>query len=55
MTRMAISMPDQTADWIDAQVAAGQNGSTNEYLRDLVRRDQGARPAGPADRNARHP
>lgn len=62
MTTMNISLPDALKTWVDAQVREGGYGTSSEYLRELIRRDQdrsrmrallldGLRsaPAGPAD------
>ncbi|MBE2243548.1 MAG: type II toxin-antitoxin system ParD family antitoxin [Burkholderiaceae bacterium] len=62
MTTMNISLPDALKAYVDAQVREGDYGTSSEYLRELIRRDQdrnrmralmleGLRsaPAGPAD------
>ncbi len=59
MTTMNVSLPDELKAFVDKQVDAGAYGSTSEFVRDLIRREQdrqhlrsvlldGARsPAGP--------
>ena len=62
MTTMNISLPDVLKTYVDDQVRDGGYGTSSEYLRELIRRDQdrsrmralmfeGLRsaPAGPAD------
>lgn len=62
MTTMNISLPDALKSYVDDQVREGGYGTSSEYLRELIRRDQdrsrmrallleGLRsaPAGPAD------
>lgn len=39
MTTMNISLPDTLKQFVDQQVAAGY-GTSSEYVRDLIRRDQ---------------
>ena len=41
MIRKTISMPDAMSRYIDKRVKAGQYGNDSEYIRDLVRKDQG--------------
>lgn len=38
---MSIDVPESMREYIDNRVAAGNYGNTSEYIRDLVRRDQG--------------
>lgn len=64
MTTMNVSLPDELKAFVDEQVNGGTFGSTSEYVRDLIRREQdrqqlrrllldGARsPAGPAGDDA---
>lgn len=40
MTTMNVSLPDSLKDFVDEQVARRNYGSTSEYIRELVRRDQ---------------
>lgn len=40
MATMNISLPDTLRDFVEAQIAAGGYGTTSEYLRDLIRREQ---------------
>ncbi len=62
MTTMNISLPDALKTYVDDQVRDGGYGTSSEYLRELIRRDQdrshmralmldGLRsaPAGPVD------
>jgi len=37
---MSFALPDSMREYIDNRVAAGNDGNTSEYIRDLVRRDQ---------------
>jgi antitoxin ParD1/3/4 len=64
MTTMNVSLPDELKDFVDEQVHGGGYGSTSEFVRDLIRREQarqqlrgllldGARsPVGPAGDDA---
>jgi len=62
MSTMNISLPDALKDFVDAQVAQGGYGTSSEYVRELIRKDQdrlqlrtlllqggASAPAGPAD------
>ncbi len=62
MTTMNISLPDSLKDFVDHQVSTAGYGTSSEYVRDLIRRDQDrlqlrgllldgaqSRPAGFAD------
>lgn len=40
MTTMNVSLPDQLRAFVDDQVVEGRYGSTSEYVRELIRRDQ---------------
>ena len=40
MATMNISLPDTLRDFVEAQVSEGSYGTTSEYLRDLIRREQ---------------
>ncbi|ACP21690.1 conserved hypothetical protein (plasmid) [Sinorhizobium fredii NGR234] len=40
MGTMNISLPDHLKSFVDEQVAGGGYGSTSEYIRELIRRDQ---------------
>ncbi len=40
MTTMNVSLPDGLKAFVDEQVAEQHYGSTSEYIRDLIRRDQ---------------
>jgi antitoxin ParD1/3/4 len=64
MTTMNVSLPDELKAFVDEQVHGGAYGSTSEFVRDLIRREQhrqqlrgllfdGARsPAGPTGDDA---
>ena len=40
VTTMNVSLPDELRSYIDEQVEGGRYGSTSEYVRELIRRDQ---------------
>lgn len=40
MGTMNISLPDTLRDFVDGQVNVGGYGTSSEYVRDLIRRDQ---------------
>ena len=40
MSTMNISLPDTLKDFVDTQVGARGFGTSNEYVRELIRRDQ---------------
>ena len=40
MSTMNISLPDTLRDFVDKQVTTGGYGTSSEYLRELIRRDQ---------------
>lgn len=41
MSTMNISLPEALKTFVDEQVAGGSYGTSSEYVRDLIRRDQG--------------
>jgi antitoxin ParD1/3/4 len=41
MSTMNISLPDALKDFVDEQVAHGGYGTSSEYVRELIRKDQG--------------
>lgn len=41
MATMNISLPDEMKQWVDSQVAAGQYTGASDYIRDVLRREQG--------------
>lgn len=41
MKQVVISMPTTMQDWVDARVAEGGYTDAADYLRDLIRHDQG--------------
>ncbi len=43
MGTMNVSIPDELRSFVDSQVSEGSYGSTSEYVRDLIRRDQDRR------------
>jgi len=40
MSTMNVSLPDELTTFLEGQVNCGQYGSSSEYVRDLIRRDQ---------------
>jgi antitoxin ParD1/3/4 len=40
MSTMNVSLPDELKTFVDGRVGHGGFGSTSEYVRDLIRRDQ---------------
>lgn len=40
MSTMNISLPDSMKTYVDEQVAGRRFGTSSEYVRDLIRRDQ---------------
>jgi antitoxin ParD1/3/4 len=40
MPTMNVSLPDELRAFVDEQVTEGRYGSTSEYVRELIRRDQ---------------
>ena len=40
MSTMNVSLPDELKSFVEDQVDCGQYGSSSEYVRDLIRRDQ---------------
>ena len=40
MTTMNISLPESLKSFVDERVAGGGFGTSSEYVRDLIRRDQ---------------
>jgi antitoxin ParD1/3/4 len=40
MSTMNISLPDALRRFVDEQVASGAYGTSSEYVRELIRRDQ---------------
>ena len=40
MPTMNISLPESLRDFVERQVSTGGFGSSSEYMRDLIRRDQ---------------
>lgn len=40
MTTMNISLPDAMRSFVDKQVASGGYGTSSEYVRELIRKDQ---------------
>jgi antitoxin ParD1/3/4 len=43
MSTMNISLPEALKNFVDEQVAGGSYGTSSEYVRELIRRDQGRR------------
>ena len=42
MASMNISLPDPMRDYVQHRIDSGQYASASDYMRDLIRRDQGA-------------
>jgi len=42
MASMNISLPDPMRDYVQDRIERGQYASVSDYVRDLIRRDQGA-------------
>jgi antitoxin ParD1/3/4 len=40
MSTMNVSLPDELKSFVDERVGQGGFGSTSEYVRELIRRDQ---------------
>jgi antitoxin ParD1/3/4 len=40
MTTMNVSLPDELKAFVDAQTSQGGYGSTSEFVRELIRREQ---------------
>ena len=40
MSTMNVSLPDELRSFVDEQVTEGRYGSTSDYVRNLIRRDQ---------------
>ena len=40
MATMNISLPDTLREFVESQIREGGYGTTSEYLRDLIRREQ---------------
>lgn len=40
MTTMNISLPEALKNFVDEQVSQGAYGTSSEYVRDLIRKDQ---------------
>jgi antitoxin ParD1/3/4 len=40
MTTMNVSLPGELKEFVDAQAERGGYGSTSEFVRDLIRREQ---------------
>ncbi|MFM0197856.1 type II toxin-antitoxin system ParD family antitoxin [Paraburkholderia strydomiana] len=40
MTTMNISLPNSLKDYVDEQVGEGGYGTSSEYVRELIRKDQ---------------
>jgi len=43
MSMMNISLPETLKDFVDQQVAEGGYGTSSEYVRELIRKDQDRR------------
>lgn len=40
MATMNVSLPDTLREFVDEQVASGRYGTSSEYIRELIRREQ---------------
>jgi antitoxin ParD1/3/4 len=40
MTTMNVSLPEELKEFVDAQAVRGGYGSTSEFVRELIRREQ---------------
>lgn len=45
MATLNISLPDEMRARVDAQVASGRYANASDYIRDLIRRNQGEKEA----------
>jgi antitoxin ParD1/3/4 len=45
MATMNISLPEELRDWVEQQVASGLYASASDYVRDVLRKDQGKHQA----------
>lgn len=45
MATLNISLPDEMRALVDAQVASGRYANASDYIRDLIRRNQGEKEA----------
>lgn len=43
MYRKTITLTEQQNNWIKDQIESGHFGNDSEYIRDLIRKDQGAK------------
>ncbi len=41
MATMNVSLPDPMREYVQSQIDSGQYASVSDYVRDLIRRDQG--------------
>jgi antitoxin ParD1/3/4 len=41
MATMNISLPDEMKDWVEKQAATGSYSNVSDYVRDVLRREQG--------------
>ena len=41
MATLNVSLPDEMRTWIDRQVASGRFANASDYIRDLIRHNQG--------------
>ena len=41
MATMNVSLPDPMKHWVEAQARTGRYSNASDYVRDLIRRDQG--------------
>lgn len=43
MATRNVSVPDRMRDWVQSRIDSGQYASVSDYIRDLIRRDQGGK------------
>ena len=41
MATMNVSLPDEMKEWVEAQAATGRYANVSDYIRDVLRREQG--------------
>ena len=41
MATMNISLPDEMKEWVEEQAATGRFSNVSDYVRDVIRREQG--------------
>lgn len=41
MATMNISLPDEMKEWVEMQAATGRHANVSDYVRDVLRREEG--------------